>query len=125
MRGPKGSKTLLSILMLVATAAHAGSDRYAIAATLLHEGKPFAAPVITVRNGEPATVEMGGRDAFQLAITATGIDADMVRIEARLESAHGSMQPTMIVRAGEPASVAVGNLRLEVDVAREGAAASP
>jgi hypothetical protein len=125
---PKGSKTLLSIMLLAATAAtaaHAGSNQYEIAATLLRDGKPFAAPHVTIRDGEPATVEVTGRDAFRLAITATGIDAESVRIKVDLKSAHGSMQPTMVVRTGEPARVAVGNLGLEIEVAREGAAGLP
>lgn len=125
MRAPKGSKTLLSIVLLVATTAHAGSDQYELAATLLHDGKTFAGPVLTLRNGEPATVEVTGPDAFKLAITATGIDAATVRIEADLESAHGSMQPVMVVRIGEPASVTVGTLGFEIEVAREGAAGLP
>ena len=119
MRARKGSKTLLFTMLLAATAATAGSDQYEIAATLLHDGKPFATPGMAVRNGETATVEVSGRDAYALAITATGLDAETVRIEADLTSAHGLMQPTMVVRTGELASVAVGNLRLEIKVARE------
>lgn len=110
--------TSLAIALFAATAAHAGGDRYQINASLLHDGKPFAAPAMTVLAGEPATVEIGGPDAFKLAITATGVDAQAVRIEADLESVHGSMQPTMIVRTGEPASVAVRDLRVELKVAR-------
>ena len=125
MSTPKGLKTLLSIMLLATNATHAGSDQYGIAATLLSNGKPFAAPVMTVRDGEPATVEVSGRDAFKLALTATGIDAKTVRIETDLESVHGSMRPTMVVLTGQRASVAVGNLGLEIEVAREEAAGLP
>lgn len=125
MNMPTRLGTGLSIALAGASAAYAGSDRYEIAATLLHEGRAFATPAMTVRSGEPATVEVAGPDAYTLEVTATGIDAETVRIEASLESMHGSMQPVMVVRAGEPASVTVGDLGLEIEVAREGAAGSP
>lgn len=117
--------TSLAIALFAATAAHAGGDRYQIAATLLHGGKPFAAPAMTVNGGEPATIEVAGAEAFKFAVTAAGIDAETVQIEADLQSVYGSMQPTMIVRAGEPASVTVGELRVELKVARLGTTDSP
>lgn len=119
------SVTSLAIALLTATSAHAGGERYRIDATLLHAGEPFAKPVVIVRGGEPATIEATGRDAFRFAVTATSVDAEAVRIDADLESAHGSMQPTMIVRAGEPASMTVGDLRIEMRIARLGAPRSP
>lgn len=115
----------LAIMLFAATAAHAGGDRYRIDTTLLHDGKPFAAPAMTVLGGEPATIETSGPEAFKLVVTATGIDAETVRIEADLDSVHGSMQPMMIVRTGEPASMAVGDLRVEMKVARLEASSSP
>lgn len=114
-----------AILLFAATAAKAGGDRYQIDATLLHDGKPFAAPAMTVKGGEPASIEVAGAEAFKLAITATGINAETVRIQAELESAYGSMQPTMIVRTGEPTSVTVGDLRVNLKVARLGTSRSP
>jgi hypothetical protein len=117
--------TSLAIALFAATVAHAGGERYRIDATLLHEGQPFAAPAMTVNGGEPATIEVAGAEAFKLAFTATGVDAETVRFEADLESAHGTMQPTMIVRTGEPASVTVGDLCVEVKVARVGMTDSP
>lgn len=115
----------LAIMSLAATAAHAGGGRYRIDATLLHDGKPFAAPAMTVNGGEPATIEVAGAEAFKLAVTATGVDAETARLEADLQSVHGSMQPTIVVRMGEPASMTVGDLRIEVNVGSVGTSGSP
>ena len=99
--------------LLMATGAHASGQQYEIHAKLLHDGKAFATPAMLVRAGEPGTIESTGPDAFKLVLTATAVDAHTVRLEADLDSAHGSAQPTLIVRAGESVTITAGVIGLE------------
>lgn len=107
------SAIALAIMLMSASAARAADESYDIHVTLLHQGSPFATPVMTVQAGERATIETTGPDAFKLALTATPIDANTVQIAADLQSAHGSAQPTLIVRTGERAAITVGAVGLE------------
>lgn len=107
----------LAIALLLTSAAHGREDVYEIRTTLLHQGRPFADAVMLVRAGEAATIERGGADAFELALMANRIDERTVRIEADLQSVHGTARPTLLVEAGEPASITVGAIGLEVAVA--------
>ena len=118
MRAMKRLLAGLAAALATTAAAHAGGDEYRISATLSNEGRVIAAPVMSVRGHERATIEVAGADAHMFALTVTGVDAETVQVEAEVESAHGSMQPTMLVRLGEPASVTVGKLALELRVMR-------
>lgn len=117
-----GFATALAIMLIFASSARAAGETYDIHATLLHEGSPFATPVMTVRAGERATIESSGPDAFKLALTATPVDADTVQIAADLQSARGSAQPTLIVKTGERATITAGAIGLELLCTRKAAA---
>ncbi len=108
------SASALAIMLMCASAARAADETYDIHVTLLHQGSPFATPVMTVQAGEHATIETTGPDAFKLALTATPIDADTVQIAGELESAHGSALPTLIVKTGELATITAGAIGLEL-----------
>ncbi len=108
------SATALAIILMCASAARAADETYDIHVTLFHQGSPFATPVMTVQAGERATIEATGPDAFKLALTATPIDADTVQIAGELESAHGSVLPTLIVKTGALATITAGAIGLEL-----------
>ena len=109
----------LAIALMFAASVRAGQP-YEIHATLSHEGKPFASPVVIVLAGEPSTIETGGPDGFTLAIVATAVDATTVRLEADLQSSHGTAKPTLIVKSGERATITTGAIGMEVVVTPAG-----
>ena len=93
---------------------------YEVSAKLSHAGKSFATPSATVRAGQPANIEVSGPDGYKLTFTVTDLAPDKIQVAASLDSSHGSMAPTVVVRPGQPASVSVGNLGLELTVSRSG-----
>jgi len=91
---------------------------YGISARLSHAGQLLAAPGVTALAGKPASIEVGGADGYRLTFTVTDLAADRIRVDTRVDSSHGSMAPTIMVRPGVPASVSVDGLDLELTVRR-------
>lgn len=92
---------------------------YEVSAKLTHAGQPFAEPSAVVRANTPASIEVAGPNGYKLTLTVTDMAPDKIQVAADLDSPHGSMAPTVIVRPGQPASVSVGNLGLELTVSRD------
>ncbi|HEY6941203.1 hypothetical protein [Dokdonella sp.] len=121
-------RTWSTVMAVLASAAFAVAafaatpGSFQVSATLSHAGQPFAAPSAVVRAGEPASIEVTGADGYTLTLTVTDVAPDEIRVVARLDSAYGSMEPTIVVRPGQPASVAAGDVGLELTVRRDGAA---
>lgn len=93
---------------------------YYVSAKLSHGGKSFAEPSVTVQAGQPAIMEVSGPDGYKLTLTITDVAPDEVQVAANLDSPHGAMEPTMVVRLDQSASVSVDNLDLELVVRRNG-----
>lgn len=95
------------------------ADVYTVSARLTHAGQSFAEPSIVVFADKPASVESTGPDAYRITLTVSGSSADQIQVAADIDSTHGSMAPTIILRHGEPSSVSVGDLGLELTVTRD------
>lgn len=115
------SKLLVAFVVLlpsVASSFAATTASYEVSATLLHDGKSFAAPSVIVTADKPASIEVSGTDGYKLTLTVTDVSPDRIKVAANLDSSHGSMAPTVVVRPDQPASVSVGKLGLELTVRR-------
>jgi hypothetical protein len=109
----------LFALSIVSFPAHA-AGLFAVSAELSHQGKAFGAPSAVVREGEPATVEVSGADGYRLGFTVRELAANEIEVVATVDSPHGRMAPTVVVRPGVPASIDVGEIGLKLTVNRSG-----
>ncbi|WP_162615842.1 hypothetical protein [Solilutibacter oculi] len=91
---------------------------YEVSAKLTHGGQAFAAPSAVVLANKPASIEVTGPDGYKLTLTVTDLAPDKIQVAAHLDSAYGSMAPTVVVRPDKSASVSVGDLGLELTVSR-------
>ena len=112
------SRLAVLVVLLLSAFGTAASERYSVSAELTHQGKAFAAPSMVVRQGEPATVEVSGANGYRLALTVRDSTAGKIEVAAAVESAHGAMAPTVVVKPGVPASVTVGDLGIKLTVDR-------
>lgn len=113
----------LALLALVTSSAASQPGpvaSFAVSAKLMSAGQTFAEPQALVLADSPATIEVAGSDGYTFLVIVSDIAADQIRVVADLESSHGSMTPIIFVRPGEPASVWVGDLGLELTVERSG-----
>jgi hypothetical protein len=109
---------ITTLIMSAGLAAQDGA--FDVSATLTHAGETFASPAVSLRADQPASVEVFGDGAFKLTLTVTDVAPNKIRVQANLDSEYGSMEPIVVVRPGEPASVSVGDLAMEVTVSRSG-----
>lgn len=63
---------------------------------------------------------VSGPDGYTLALTVTDQAPDKILLALDLNSAHGSAAPTVVVQPGKPATIAVGDMGLELVVNRSG-----
>jgi len=118
--------TWIKIIAFVALALPLASSlattpaSYEVSATLSHAGKSFATPSAIVRADKPASIEVSGADGYKLTLTVTDLAPDKIKVAANLDSSHGAMAPTVVVRPGQPGSVTVGDLSLTLTVSRSG-----
>ena len=91
---------------------------YAVSAKLMQAGQTFAVPSAVVLANKPASIEVTGPDGYKLTLTITELAPDKIQVAAYVDSSHGSMAPTVVVRPDKPASVSVGDLGLELTVSR-------
>ncbi|MGY0613483.1 hypothetical protein [Luteimonas sp. A501] len=112
---------LAALVLPIGASFAAQPTTYEVSATLSHSGVPFASPALRVEPGVPASVEVVGPDGYTLSLTITEGDEGSVKVSTKLDSSHGSMDPTIIVRPGEPATVSVGDLGLDLTIHRSDA----
>lgn len=118
------TRTKIAALALIALSAASftafASGPYSVSAKLSHQGKVFAEPSAVVRNGEPAYVQVTGPMGYTLALTEKELAADKIEVTAVVDSVHGNIAPTVVVRRGVPASITVGEVGLSLTVNRRG-----
>jgi len=117
---PRIFPVAVALLVFAGSAFAAAPGSYKVSATLSHSGTPFAAPSAVVLPGQPASIEVSGADGYKIMLTVTDIAADRIQVVAQVNSAYGSMDPTLVVHPNQPASVSVGDLKLELSVSRSG-----
>lgn len=116
----KAMFTLATLSALAFSAVASASDSYKVSATLSHAGETFASPTAIVRANEEARIEVSGDNGYELTFTVTDLAPDQIQVAANVTSEHGLMDPTVVVRPDTPATVSVGDLRLEITVSRSG-----
>lgn len=116
MRSRNVALIALSASLAVASWSAFAAPIYKLSAAISHQGKVFATPVMLVEDGKPSEISVHGEDGFTLALTVTAIDKDRLGVSADLQSSHGSMTPEMVVIAGQPATVSVGDVAIRVTV---------
>ena len=117
---PKLSVALVAFCLWSASSIAAAASSYEVSATLSHAGKAFASPSATVLGDQPATIQVSGKDGYKLTLIVTDVSADEIKVVASLDSSHGSMAPTVVVRPDQAAAVSVGDLGLKLTVRRSG-----
>ena len=111
--------TTILVLCLSAGLSFASPpDSYQVSAKLTRAGQTFAAPSAVVLANKPASLEVTGPDGYKLTLTVTDLAPDKIQVAAHLDSAYGSMAPTVVVRPDKSASVSIGDLGLELTVSR-------
>jgi len=111
---------LIAFCLCAASSIAAAAASYEVSATLSHSGRSFASPSATVLADKPATIQVSGKDGYKLTLIVTDIAADEIKVVASVDSSHGSMAPTVVVRPDQPATVSVGDLGLKLTVRRSG-----
>jgi hypothetical protein len=112
---------LASAVAVLAFSCDAGAaDRWRVAAALLHDGRTFAKASAIVAVDRPATVRVGGEAGYSLSLGVEDLGHGRLRLQAALESAYGSMSPTVVVRPGQTAKIAIDHLGLVMKVFPEG-----
>lgn len=112
--------TLATLIAVASSAAASESASYKVSATISHAGATFASPTAIVRASEEARISESGDNGYELTFTVSDLAPDQIKVAASVTSEHGSMDPTVIVRPDTPATVSVGELRLEITVSRVG-----
>jgi hypothetical protein len=112
--------TALAFSAFAASSFASPPGSYEVSAKLSHAGKTFGAPSATVQADKPADIEVSGADGYKLTLTITDLAPDEIQVTANLDSSHGSMAPTVVVRPGQLASVSIGDLGLDLTVSRNG-----
>lgn len=112
---------LLAVMTLgLASLEAAACGSFKVSAQLSHQGKAFAAPSAVVKDGVPASIEVSGPNGYKLSLTVTDVAPDKIRVAATVDSSHGAMAPTLVVRPGQPATVTIGDIGLTLTVQRSG-----
>ena len=111
---------MTAILAGLASFNCAATDLYKISASLAYKDQPFAAPSAVVKKNTQASVEASGPSGYKLSFTVTDLAPDKIKVATSVESQHGALAPTVVVRPGQPATVSVGDLSLTLTVDRAG-----
>lgn len=109
---------LAGLILSLGTSIAAQRTAYEVSATLMHSGAVFASPTLSVEAGVTGRVDVSGPNGYTLSLTISDTDQNAIKVETDLDSVHGSMAPTIVVRPGEPASVSVGEFGLGITVRR-------
>ena len=115
------ARTVLAAAVLLASSlapfAARASGPYAVSLELSHHGEVFATPSVVVRDADPASMEVSGASGYKLVLTVRELAADRIEVVASVDSTHGSISPTVVVKPGVPASMTIGEMGLTVTVA--------
>jgi hypothetical protein len=106
--------SFIALGLLASSVSDATAAAYRISAHLSHKGHQFAAPVIVVREGVPAAVEVAGDDGYRLTVTVTPATSGTVKVATDLHTAYGAISPAMVVQLGQPASLTIGEIQMSL-----------
>lgn len=113
-------RVVLALLAVAVTSCATTEESYTVRAGLLHKGDTFATPVVALKNNVPATVEVSGANGYTLTLTVTQLRDHTLRVASHLNSSYGSIDPVLLVEAGQTASVSVGDIGLTLTANRNG-----
>ncbi|MEJ7746388.1 MAG: hypothetical protein WKF61_06480 [Luteimonas sp.] len=101
-----------AIALAAASFSSLAANAYKVSANVSHHGERFASPSVVVEMGVRAEIEVSGPDGYRLMLTVDDAGEGKLRISANLDTAHGAMSPVVIVRAGQSATVSVGDMEI-------------
>jgi nitrous oxidase accessory protein NosD len=125
------TKTLaLSMALLALNAAAFAADgarptptaatqnaEYSVNVIVSQAGQVVAEPSLELRAGHEAMVNQSGKNGYTLKITASELAGREVKLDMAFESATSKFGPvTLATKLGSTASVATGDMRIEVRV---------
>ena len=118
--------TFAALLLASAAGAAEASPNYLLAMELRDGGKLVGSPVLQIKSGETATVEIddGAGHRYALRVTATPQDANTVHVQSSVEVASGTARysgnPALIVKLGQRSAIELGgdtgSIRIDLKV---------
>ena len=106
----------VAVASLVPSGDVAAADHWRIAAALMHDGKMFARTSAVVARDRLATIKVDGEGGYSITFGIEELGRGRLRLNASLESAYGSMSPSVVLRPGQTANVAIDHLGLVMKV---------
>lgn len=94
------------------------AESWLVTASLRHDGREFARPSVVVDGNTSATIESSGPDRYTLSLVASGQPDDAVKVDVKLDTDRGELNPTVVVKRGEPGLITMGPLAIELTVQR-------
>lgn len=95
-------------------------DHWRVAAAMFHDGRQFAKASAVVADGRLSTIRVDGEGGYALTLGVEDLGRGRLRLNAMLVSGYGSMSPTLVLRRGQTANIAIDHLGLVMKVFPEG-----
>lgn len=109
-------RTFLALAgMFIATNALA-SGKFLIKSELSWGGETLGSPAMAVESGKPAQVSVG--DEYELTFLATQQGSGAVLVATEISVAGRRNAPSLLVNLDQPASVSIGEMKLDLVVSR-------
>ena len=114
------AKLVFAVALLSPVACFAGAI-YKVSAQATHAGATFAEPVLFLKEGTAGVVEVSGKEGYKLSLTVSDAGHGHLKVDSQLNSAYGSISPSLVVDEGKVASVSIGDLGLSISAVRQAA----
>ena len=114
MRIGKTALTVLFFVLAAITQNSFAAQVYNVSAHLSHDGTVFGTPEVVVKADTDASVAVSGPHGYKLRLRVSDAGDGKLKISAQLDSAYGTMSPTIVVFAGKPATVSVGSISIGI-----------
>jgi len=106
--------TLLISTALLTTLSCAAEELYKVSTSIYDNGELIASPVLVVEAGKTATVREDDKFSYQLTMTPE--QNDSAKLVTVLTLNGETVQPMLIVRYGQPATIEIEGRKLSLQV---------
>ena len=116
MRVPGSWILVLSALAALLLSSASWAQDLALTMRVVEHGQTLVEPRMRVLAGEEASMVRGGEGVAMVSIgvVVDHLDDDRARVVARIETAEQAIEPELVVRKGEWASVASDGLEFHI-----------
>lgn len=115
MNFPIALRFLTALAFLGALVAPAAAQDLALTMRVVEHGETLFEPRMRVRAGEEASMVRGGEAApVSIGLVVDHLDGDRAQVLARIETVERAIEPELVVRKGEWASVASDGLEFHI-----------